>query len=379
VKASIIIDNFNYGRFVGAAIDSALAQTYSSVEVIVVDDGSTDDSRAVIARYGDRIDPVLKPNGGQASAFNAGFARSRGDVVVFLDADDLLLPTAVERAVEALVDQAVGKVHWPLWEIDAAGRRTSKLVPEGPLPDGDLRDLVVREGPVSHWNAPASGNAWSRRYLETALPMPDADFPRAADAYLVTLASAFGLIRSIDEPQGSYRVHGSNGYAAKALDRKSEHVLRYFERCAEALHTYLARAGIDVDPQRWRERNEYFRWMSRLHTATNELAELVEEGRTFLIVDDGQWGDAVLTGRRSIPFLERDGTYWGAPPDDETAIGELERMRDAGAEWIAFGWPAFWWLDHYRQFTEYLFARFRCVLKNERLVVFDLGRGTGGG
>src|SRR5688500_10169891 len=112
--ASVIINNYNYGRYLGAAIDSALAQTYPHTEVVVVDDGSTDDSRQVIAGYGERVVPVLKENGGQASAFNAGFAASRGDVVLFLDADDLLLPGAVAAAVAHLADPEVVKVHWPL-------------------------------------------------------------------------------------------------------------------------------------------------------------------------------------------------------------------------------------------------------------------------
>src|SRR5215813_6060987 len=97
--ASIIIDNYNYGRFLQGAIDSALQQTYTPLEVIVVDDGSTDNSREIIAGYGPRIIPVLKENGGQASAFNAGFRVSRGAVVFFLDSDDLLIPTAVENVV----------------------------------------------------------------------------------------------------------------------------------------------------------------------------------------------------------------------------------------------------------------------------------------
>src|SRR6266700_1460758 len=102
--ASIIIDNYNYGRFLEQAIESALNQNYLRTEVIVVDDGSTDNSREVIARYGNRILPLVKDNGGQASAFNAGFRRSHGEVVLFLDADDALFPTAAAGAVEALKD-----------------------------------------------------------------------------------------------------------------------------------------------------------------------------------------------------------------------------------------------------------------------------------
>ncbi len=97
IKATIIISNYNYGRFLVAAIESALNQTYADTEVVVVDDGSTDDSRQIIAGYGNRIRPVLKANGGQASAFNAGFAASTGDVICMLDSDDLFYPSKVER------------------------------------------------------------------------------------------------------------------------------------------------------------------------------------------------------------------------------------------------------------------------------------------
>ena len=98
-KVSIVINNYNYGRFLADAIDSALTQTHPQLEVIVVDDGSTDNSREVIARYGDRIRPILKPNGGQASAMNAGVAASTGDIIFFLDSDDMLLPEAAETVV----------------------------------------------------------------------------------------------------------------------------------------------------------------------------------------------------------------------------------------------------------------------------------------
>src|SRR5271165_4872444 len=97
--ATILINNYNYGRFLRQAIDSALNQTYPNVEVVVVDDGSTDESRSIIDSYGDRISSVLKENGGQASAFNTGFAASRGEIICMLDADDFFYPDKVERVI----------------------------------------------------------------------------------------------------------------------------------------------------------------------------------------------------------------------------------------------------------------------------------------
>src|SRR5208283_183812 len=97
---SIVVTNYNYARYLRAAIDSALAQTYPHVEVIVVDDGSTDESREVIESYEKRVLPVIKANGGHGSAVNAGFVVSRGEIVIFLDADDELLPEAVDQVVK---------------------------------------------------------------------------------------------------------------------------------------------------------------------------------------------------------------------------------------------------------------------------------------
>ena len=91
-SASIIINNYNYGQFVGQAIESALEQTHPA-QVIAVDDGSTDDSREIIARFDSRVLPIFKPNGGQGSAMNDGFAMATGDIVLFLDSDDSRTPT----------------------------------------------------------------------------------------------------------------------------------------------------------------------------------------------------------------------------------------------------------------------------------------------
>jgi glycosyltransferase involved in cell wall biosynthesis len=208
--ASVIIDNYNYARFLGTAIESALGQSYPSVEVIVVDDGSTDHSRDVIARYRDQVIAVHKENGGMGSAFNEGYRRCRGDVIFFLDSDDILVPTAVERAVGAFTDADVVQVHWPLWKVDEDGRRTGDLIPSEPLPEGDLREHIIAHGPASYVSSPTTGNAWSRGLLQQVFPMPEAEYRRIGETYLVTLAGIYGRVRAMSEPLGCYRVHGTN-------------------------------------------------------------------------------------------------------------------------------------------------------------------------
>ena len=98
---SIVIPCFNHARFLPEAIESALGQSHAPVEVIVVDDGSTDDSASVAARYPVKV--VRQANAGLSAARNAGFAASSGEVLIFLDADDRLRPDAARAGVEALL------------------------------------------------------------------------------------------------------------------------------------------------------------------------------------------------------------------------------------------------------------------------------------
>jgi hypothetical protein len=113
-----------------------------------------------------------------------------------------------------------------------------------------------------------------------------------------------------------------------------------------------------------------FRLATRV--AAQEIAALIPPRHTVILVDEEKFGGRVGTGNRRIPFLEREGQYWGAPPDDNTAIREFERLRQAGADFMIFGWPAFWWLEYYAGFHRHLRATYRCLLENDRLVVFDL-------
>jgi hypothetical protein len=246
---SVVIDNYNYARFLPAAIDSALAQSYSRVEVIVVDDGSTDNSREIIARYGDRVVSVLKTNGGHASAFNAGFRASHGDVVMFLDADDLLLPSAAEEVVRAW-HPGTAKAQFVLAHIDAQGRPLGGTVPYAPsqMPDGDIRRSILSSG--GYVGAPTSGNAFARTVLERLLPLPEPQWHQAADTSLEILAPFLGDVVSLKKTLGCYRVHDSNhGMIGDSLDARKLRVKIVIDLQREvALREFGSHAGFAVAP-----------------------------------------------------------------------------------------------------------------------------------
>lgn len=231
-SVSVVINNYNYGRFLGEAVDSALGQTYPYLEVVVVDDGSTDDSREVIASYGDQVITVLKDNGGQGSAFNAGFSASSGEVVIFLDSDDYLFPRAVERVV-TVWEPGVAKVQYRLQRVDALGNPTGDFDPplNMPLSSGEVWRLLLQRG--AYVRPPTSGYAFSRVVLELVFPMPEAEWRHGADGYLVNSVPFYGRVSSIEKALGAYRVHGSNSFAyegvpngewfVKLLQRYSKH------------------------------------------------------------------------------------------------------------------------------------------------------------
>jgi hypothetical protein len=114
------------------------------------------------------------------------------------------------------------------------------------------------------------------------------------------------------------------------------------------------------------------KWWEQTFLAIKEILTAIPENETFILVDEEQFAFGFFASRHYLPFLEHNGLYWGSPPDDDTATQEFERLRKAGAGFIAFGFPAFWWLEYYSGFHEYLKSRYTCKFKNDRLVIFDL-------
>jgi glycosyltransferase involved in cell wall biosynthesis len=249
---SIIINNYNYARYLPRAIDSALAQTYSPCEVIVVDDGSTDGSAEVIARFSARIRPLLKENGGQSSALSAGFAASQGEIVVFLDADDLLEPHALVEIVSAFNQQpGLARVQYRLSVIDAQGAATGELKPamHAPVPSGDITPRTLRFPFDVPW-LPTSGNAFSAPALRQVMPIPEEYGVINADYYLVHTTPLFGPVCFLDRVLGCYRVHGENNFErpAAGLDLPRLRSTIVYDELTYAWILRRARqAGLDTD------------------------------------------------------------------------------------------------------------------------------------
>ena len=119
IKISVIIPNYNYGRFIGEAIESVLAQTFPPYEIIVVDDGSDDNSADIVKTFGSRVKFIQQRNQGVGAARNNGVKNSSGNLIAFLDADDIWLPTKLEKQVELLQqDNKIGMVSCGMREFD---------------------------------------------------------------------------------------------------------------------------------------------------------------------------------------------------------------------------------------------------------------------
>lgn len=216
---SILINNYNYGHFLSEAIDSALAQTYQNCEVIVVDDGSTDNSREIIASYGDKIIAVFKENGGQASAFNTGFAASRGSIICFLDSDDIFMPEKATKIVKAFANHP--DCSWffhPLHYTDIPQQISLENKDSSDIKTYDLRSYFQSgkiKGKLPSIVPATSGLCFTRSFLELILPMPEVGRISTNDNYLKYTAIALCKGLTIERKLGTLRIHTNSAFTNK--------------------------------------------------------------------------------------------------------------------------------------------------------------------
>ena len=202
---TIAICNYNHGAYLREAIDSALAQTVRDVRVLIVDDGSTDDSRDIIRSYGERVTAVFQENRGQVAAYNRALEHVASRYVILLDADDLLYADAAARVLAAFASGDFVKVHFRLDVIAHDGARTGASVPQSVI-DTDCGRLL-RAGWL-YPSPPASGNAYRVAALKRIFPVPvTADNLHGADFYAIYGIALLGAVHMIDATLGGYRVH----------------------------------------------------------------------------------------------------------------------------------------------------------------------------
>ena len=241
---SIIITNHNYALFLTTCIRSALSQQYPSFEVIVVDDGSTDGSREIIAGFTE-VQAFHVANQGQAGAFRTGLAHAHGDIIYSLDSDDFLHPDAL-ATITALWSSDVAAVAGRLRVVRGQDDTpTAETVPASYRPGSGSLDFMVANGFVEA--ATTSGMAFSRELAQTiardALNMTW----NGIDAYLTYSAPLFGRLVQTDKVLGCYRIHGKNVSLAseKSVSGLQAHV--YYQYWAQMTFRKLARDRLGLE------------------------------------------------------------------------------------------------------------------------------------
>lgn len=260
VRVTVLIDSYNYGRFIGEAIESVLAQEFPAegMQILVVDDGSTDDTRARVSKYAGRVEYVFKPNGGQASAFNHGIARACGEYVALLDADDYWLPSKVRRVVEEFDKHPdAGLVYHPFREFktetgewrEGGFNAVSGFVP------ADKKKILL------YTACQTSGLTFRASLVTKLLPLNE-EMTIQSDGLLAALIIFLGPVVAIPEPLAVYRIHGSNLYyhSAEGVDeRRQSRRIKTLKVLLDEMDKWLVHRGYTLNQpevlafrRRWR-------------------------------------------------------------------------------------------------------------------------------
>jgi glycosyltransferase involved in cell wall biosynthesis len=205
---SVLTANYNYARYLPEAIESVLAQSYTNFELIVCDDGSTDESCSLVEHYArrdPRIKLIRKANGGVASALNAAYRESKGEIVCLLDADDRFLPEKLAMVVQGFESHPdSGFLGHRMFLIDADGHRQGRKPLFRRHPSGWYGPFVVRYGDWPPGLSFGSGLCLRREISDLIFPMP-VKFASGADGVICVLAPLMTPIVGIDVPLTDYR------------------------------------------------------------------------------------------------------------------------------------------------------------------------------
>lgn len=286
---SVIINNYNYGRFLNQAIESVLHQTYQNWELIVVDDESTDNSREIIEAYTENLTAIFQKNAGQGEALNTGIAHAHGEIICFLDADDYFHQDKLMKVVAGFYEHPEWVQISHCWtSVDTDG------LPIGQgstlLNQGDVRPLLLRWGRYAM--GITSGLAYRRAALQKALPIPTRK-AAAADTYLTVVVPFYGEVGCINEPLMFYRIHGNN---KQARNDNLSYLIQEREDTANFINQASANVGL-ADRLNMRQDVDY-RTLTALQQGNVPWAEKME-------IIWLSWRESMEIGRSAKDTLER--------------------------------------------------------------------------
>lgn len=273
---TVLIDAYNYGQYIEEAVSSVLAQGFppEQREILVVDDGSTDDTAARLREFGNAIRVLRKPNGGQASAFNYGFEQARGQVIALLDADDVWLPEKLGRIYEAFErNPDAGMTYHRMYWWDSTNEMTEDryFIPvSGHVPES-------RQALLRYPMASTSCLAFRRTALENLLPVPEA-LRSQADAFLTALIIFQAPVFAVSEYLGKYRLHGANFFQTEEKQASREQIE----------HRIAMRATLLAEIQNWLERNGHDIRTEDLRAYLTQWKKSQEKDR-FALKAPGRW------------------------------------------------------------------------------------------
>jgi glycosyltransferase involved in cell wall biosynthesis len=222
---SILLASYNYAQYVGQSIESVCEQTYENWELVVCDDGSTDNSVEVIKHYSSgepRINVIQVPNGGHASALNAAFVHSRGEIVCLLDADDLYLPNKVASIVaNCIAHPTAGLIVHRIIRVDSDRKRLG-VWPLSDVADGWLGPELLKTGGIFGYAPPTAGISLRRAVAERLFPLSTkAPLHMCPDQVITRLAPLATFVKRVPEALAEYRLHTSNCYTRKTTSGES--------------------------------------------------------------------------------------------------------------------------------------------------------------
>jgi glycosyltransferase involved in cell wall biosynthesis len=395
-RVTIAIPTYNRAKLLGISLTSALEQDYKDIDVLVLDNASTDDTEHVVRSFDDSRITYIKnaSNIGLYRNWNRAVALNNNPYLCILQDDDVLLPGFISASRNALEKYSSAAFSFTYAAgIDQDGNEVPIQNPSGVSggklngcdylhrivagQDFDIHVSAVMMTATALADIGLFDNGHSTHTIDFNLY-----FRFAANYDIAFIPEKFVQIR---RHPGAYGIISFPGCGPVAMIAERMDAAAYLLQSARAddrtYRLWLAERLLHLGRLRSQYTSEQLPgmslgWDEKLELTKNEIENMLPRKAKVILVDQGAMDPGAFDRHTILPFLEKNGTYWGPPATDADAIKEFEKLKRHKADYLVFAWSAFWWFDYYKEWRDYLVDQFQCIFKNSRLIVFALGQQT---